>query len=133
MVRSTPLLVTIAAVAALAGCSKGEVRKEPTSEVFQETSAVREGKVAAIEQNRVTFWDAKNPSGQPITLALTDDTTYVRKGDFVDRGRLQEGDAVRVFYSETQERPAVLRVEILSGQEAAQIKKRVEDVVRPNK
>ena len=132
MIRKASLLVALAAVAALAGCSKKEVRQEPTSEVFRETSTVKEGTVAVVEQNRVLLWDAQDPSGQPVALDLTDDTTYVKEGDFVDRNEIEEGGAVRVFYDETQEHPEALRVEILSGNEADQVKKRVEDVVKPN-
>lgn len=130
MMRWPSLLVAFATISALVGCSK-EVRKEPTSKVYREASAVREGKIAAVERSRVTFWNAEDPAGEPVTLALTNDTTYVKGGNFVDRGKLSEGEMVRVFYDETQEHPTALRVEILSGQEADQIKKRVEDVIRP--
>lgn len=123
MSRSIPLLAAIATAAALVGCAK-EVKREPTSEVFKETSVVREGTVADLQENRFLFWDSDNPN-QPLALEISDDTTYVKEGDFVDRGNLEEGGAVRVFFDETQENPEALRVEILSGDEAEAIEERV--------
>ncbi len=124
MTRSIPLLVALATLAA--GCAKMG-KHETTGEVVRETSVVREGTVAAIDRDRLLFWDADNPTGQPLALKLTEDTTVVAEGDFVDRGALEEGGAVRVFYDETDERPEALRVEILGGDEADAVKDRVEE------
>lgn len=131
MSRSIPLFAVLAAAAALGACSKGQVQREPTSEVFKETSVVREGTVADLQENRILFWDSDNPD-QPLALELSDDTTYVKEGDFVDKGNLEEGSAVRVFFDETQENPEALRVEILSGDEAESIEERVKKATGRN-
>jgi hypothetical protein len=120
-----PLLVLGAALA-LAACGKEQVRQEPTSAVLRETSTVTEGTVAALEENRIMLWDAQDPSGQPLAVDITDRTTLVKEGDYVDRGQLEEGGAVRVFFDETKSRPEALRVEILKGDEAKAIQERVE-------
>jgi hypothetical protein len=127
MSRTFPVVATLsalAAVAGLAGCAKNPPA-QPASAALKQNATVREGTIADLEKNRMVFWDAQNPTGQPLALDLTDSTTVVDKGDFVNRKKLDEGEAVRVFFDETQPRPEALRVEILSGDEAKQIQKRV--------
>ena len=126
MSRTPWPLLALGAGLALAACRKEQVRTEPTSAVLRETSTVTEGTVAAIQENRLMMWDAEDPSGQPLAVDITDRTTLVKEGDFVDRGQLKEGGAVRVFYDETKARPEALRVEILQGDEAKAIHDRVE-------
>jgi hypothetical protein len=126
MTRTPWPFLALGAALALAACGKEQVRQEPTSAVLRETSAVAEGTVADVRENRIMLWDAEDPSGQPLAVDITYRTTLVKKGDFVDRGQLEEGSAVRVFYDETKERPEALRVEILEGEEAEVIQERVE-------
>lgn len=127
MSRTVPVLAALVAVASLGlgACAKN-APSQPTSQVLKANATVREGTVADLEQNRIVVWDAANPSGQPVALDLTDNTTIVEKGNFVDRKKLDEGEAVRVFFDETAPRPEALRVEILSGDEGKQIQKKVE-------
>lgn len=112
--------------AALAACGKEAVRMEPTSSVLRETSAVKEGTVAALQEDRIVFWDADNPSGQPLAVYVTDRTTITKEGGFVGRGEVEEGSVVRVFYDDTRTSPEALRVDILRGEEAEAIQERVE-------
>jgi hypothetical protein len=69
------------------------------------------GTVTGVAGNSITV---RNPSGSTtMTLALEEDTRFVRQGRPADRGQLREGVQVRASYDENQGKYEATTVELL--------------------
>lgn len=110
-----------------AACAGGpEPKQQQTSEIYGEASEVREGTVASISEERLTIVDPSRPNAAAVVLDIGSQTTFVEGGDFVDRGEIDEGENVRVFYEEAEGAERALRIEVLAGEESEEVEERFE-------
>jgi hypothetical protein len=96
--------------------------KPPATQRFANADGAQVGTIQQLTQDQMVL-SPFEPKAGLATLALPEDVQVLRDGQPVEREALAPGEDVRVFYElRGQEQPKAVGVEILSPEEAEQMK-----------
>ncbi|MGI5860565.1 MAG: hypothetical protein ACOX6T_00745 [Myxococcales bacterium] len=100
----------------------GEQQAQERPEEFARADAMQVGKVSRVTED-VLVLDPYEEEAEEAELSISDDVKVVRNGVEVGMEALSEGADVRVFYElNGDDRPEIIGVEILSSEEAEELK-----------
>ncbi len=100
----------------------GEPKAQARPEEFAEADAMQAGQISRVTEDELILKPFEEDA-QPAELSLSDEVKVVRNGVEVGKEALSEGEDVRVFYDlKGDEKPEVIGVEILSAEEAEELK-----------
>ncbi len=119
------MLVLAALVAMVAtGCGGTRGARRDVATVTPDVADRQEGVVATVDEEWIAVTAADRPAEPPVRFRI-DETTEVRRGDeTIDADAITEGEVVRVSYEPRAGDEQARRIEILDGDEAAQVRAR---------
>lgn len=114
-------VVALALVAGCAGSSEARRDAEGTIAGLEES---KEGMIVALRQDALEVRDAENPNAEPIEFRRTADTDLLRNDQPFSWPELAEGMPVRVSFDPDAGAEEATRIEILTGSEAEEVRRR---------
>jgi hypothetical protein len=113
------LLLAIVVGGVLACSTTRKAGQAVSSPVFRET---REGVVRGISTNEIAVYSRGISPAPTIWVRRTPSTELSMNGEPFNWDTLQEGTPVRVFYQPEAGAEQLLKLEVLTGSEAAKVK-----------
>lgn len=107
-----------------AGCGGTKEARRDIAAVTPGVEDRQEGVVSSFDSESITVTLAERPRDPPVRFVLGEDTRVKRGDELVDVSALEEGEAVRVSFESRAGDEQAKAVEILEGDEAAQIRAR---------
>ncbi|MCY1081765.1 hypothetical protein [Archangium lansingense] len=120
--------VALAAVLGGAGCAGTKEAKQDVESAVPGLSQKEEGVVTNVDKDahRIAVKSVSEPAAQEVWFALTVDTKLERDGQIVTWDDLSEGTPVRVSFEPATGAEKAYRVEVLTGLEADEVRKKAE-------
>lgn len=121
-------VVVLAAVLGGVGCAGTKEAARDVESAVPGLSQKQEGVVTNVDRDahRIAVKTVDGPTAQEVWFALTVDTELERDGQMVTWDDLDEGTPVRVSFEPAAGPEKTYKVEVLTGQEADEVKQKAE-------
>jgi hypothetical protein len=122
------VLAALAAVLGAVGCAGTREAGRDVQAIIPGLEQTRVGVVTNVQGQNIAVASVEDPAAPAAWFNVGADTTVERNGQRVELGMLEEGTPVRVRFEPATGPERAMRVEVLTGAEAEQVREKAQQL-----